>query len=141
MRAQRMRMEVIANNLANVDTTSASQEFVSGPDGQSFVRHVPYRRKEVIFQAGHLRKGDKVFGVTTPKIVDDTTDFRVEFDPTHPHARNVPGSDDFGKLYRPNVNPIVEMVDMIAASRAYEANLSAVETAKSMNSNALRILA
>lgn len=136
MRAQRLRMEAIANNLANVDVTSARQEVVTGADGERHLRHVPYRRREVVFEAG-----DRKFGVTTPRVVEDNTDFRVEFDPAHPHAVKVPGAEDWGRVYKPNVNPMVEMVDMIAASRAYEANLAAVETAKSMSASALRILA
>ena len=136
MRAQRLRMEVIANNLANVETTNAGQQVETGPDGQNFVRFTPYRRKEVVFQAG-----DGASGVAAPMVVDDASDFRIEFDPGHQHSVKNPGAADFGRVYFPNVNPIAEMVDMIAASRAYEANVTAVETFKSMMSNALRILA
>lgn len=138
MRAQRLRMETIANNLANVDTTSAFQEYVT-IDGETYVKHHPYRRKEVIFQAGGL-DGRQPWGVATPRVVDDPTDFRVEDDPSHPHRVQLPG-DDLNKVFKPNVNPIVEMVDMIAASRAYEANITAVETWKSMGQATLRILA
>ena len=75
-------------------------------------------------------------------MVDDPAAFRAEPNPSHPHA--VPeksGDPDAGMVYMPNVNPIIETVDMIAASRAYEANLSAVDTAKMLSANALRILA
>jgi flagellar basal-body rod protein FlgC len=135
MRAQRLRMETIANNLANVDTTDAGRQVEVGPNGERFIRFLPYRRKEVVFQAG------KSPGVSTPMVLEDTGDFRIEFDPSHPHSVKTPGAADWGKVYKPNVNPISEMVDMIAASRAYEANITAVETFKSMSAQTLRILA
>ena len=125
MRAQRLRMDLIAANLANVDTTSARVE--GG-------RHVPYRRKMAVLLEG-------AGGVPVARIVEDRSDFRAEIQPGHPHA--VPagtGEKDAGTVYFPNVNPMVEMVDMMAASRAYEANLTAVEVAKAMNQSALRIL-
>ena len=125
MRAQRARMDLIAANLANVDTTSARVE------GS---RHVPYRRRMAVLLEG-------AGGAPQPRVVEDRSDFRAEFQPGHPHA--VPmdsGEKDAGTVYFPNVNPMVEMVDMIAASRAYEANLTAVEVAKAMNQSALRIL-
>lgn len=139
MRAQRLRMQVIANNLANVDTTSAARETYQGPDGEFYTRHSPYRRKEVVFEAGRANRGE--LGVTTPRIVDDLTDFRRELEPGHEHAVKDPADANFGQVFRPNVNPIIEMVDMIAASRAYEANVTAVETYKAMAAQSLRILA
>ncbi len=135
MRAQRLRMEVIANNLANADTTDAGREIETASEGERYVRYTPYRRKEVLFQAG------PGFGVATAQVVDDLSDFRIELDPGHPNAVKNPEASDFGRVYYPNVNPIVEMVDMIAASRAYEANITAVETFKTMSANAMRILA
>lgn len=138
MRAQRLRMETIANNLANVDNTNAFEEYVTVED-QTYVRHHPYRRREVIFTPGGLN-GREPWGVSTPMVIDDPSAGRIEHDPTHPHAVGVPGQD-YGKVFFPNVNPIVEMVDMIAASRAYEANITAVETWKSMGQATLRILA
>ena len=125
MRAQRARMDVIAANLANVDTTSVKEEGI---------RHVPYRRRMALLFEG-------AGGVPVAKVVQDRSDFRAEFQPGHPHA--VPmasGEKDAGTVYFPNVNPMIEMVDMMAASRAYEANLTAVEVAKAMNQGALRIL-
>lgn len=141
MRAQRLRMDLIANNLANVDTTSASTETYSAPDGQTFVRHIPYRRKMAVFMQGIQDKRDKVFGVSAPRVVDDDSPFRPEQNPGHQHAVKDPGAKDYGMVYYPNVNPITEMVDMIAASRAYEANLTAVDTFKTMGQASLRILA
>lgn len=125
MRAQRLRMDVIATNLANAETTSASRE------GTDVVRHVPYRRKTVVFAEGP--------GGPVATVVEDPSPFRAEHQPDHPHA--VREGEDAGTVYFPNVHPIVETVEMMLAARAYEANLSAVDTAKAMNQAALRILA
>ena len=118
MRAQRARMDLIAANLANVDTTSARVE--GG-------RHVPFRRRMAMILEG---RG----GAPVVKIVEDPSEFRAERQPGHPHA----ATD--GTVLFPNVDPMVETVDMMSASRAYEANLTAVEVAKAMNQSALRIL-
>ncbi len=122
MRAQRLRMDVIALNLAHAETTSERT------DG---ARHVPYRRRAVVFSEGPAGP------VAT--IVEDPSPFRAEHRPEHPHA--VAEGEDAGTVYFPNVHPIVETVEMMRAARAYEANLSAVDTAKAMNQAALRILA
>jgi flagellar basal-body rod protein FlgC len=140
MRAQRLKMDLISNNLANVDTTSAGQRTETRPDGSVLVRHVPYRRKIALFRPGIPGQSEK-FGVSTPFVIDDDTDFRTEQNPNHPHSVKDDGADDFGRLYLPNVNPIVEMVDMISASRAYEANVTAIDVHKTMGSATLRILA
>jgi flagellar basal-body rod protein FlgC len=142
MRVQRLRMDLIANNLANVETTSARTEVRRTSDGGSVVRHVPYRRKLAVFMQGAPGGKDRVFGVSMPVVQEDSAPFRVEQQPGHPHA--VPadsGEPDAGMVYFPNVHPITETVDMIAASRAYEANLSAVDTYKGMSAASLRILA
>jgi flagellar basal-body rod protein FlgC len=122
MRAQRARMDVIAANLANGDTTSARTEVRDGE-----VRHVPFRRKLAVLLEGPG-------GLPVVKVVEDRSEFRSESRPGHPHASAA------GTVLFPNVDPMVEMVDMMAASRAYEANLTAVEVAKSMHQSALRIL-
>ncbi len=128
--AQRRRMEVIGENLANSETTRTA---AGGP----------YRRKAVLLQAtegvgfaaalanGAPREG----GVQVAGVVESSDPPRRVHRPDHPQA----GPDGFVSL--PNVNPIVEMVDMISASRAYEANLSAVDTFKTMNTATLRLLA
>ena len=142
MRAQRLRMDLISNNLANVDTTSSRRVTETAPDGSLWVRHQPYRRQMAVFMQGHVAKGDRVFGVSTPAVVQDGGPLRAEYEPGHPHA--VPalsGEADRGTVYYPNVNPMIEMVDMMAASRAYEANVSAIDAAKGMNSASMRILA
>ncbi len=134
MRAQRFRMDLIASNLANVDTTSVREETRHGADGRAYTVHVPYRRQLAVFSTA----GDG--SVRLAKVVEDASELRAEVQPGHPHA--VPaGEKDAGTVYYPNVNPMVEMVDLMAASRAYEANLTAVEVAKSMSLNTLRILA
>ncbi len=133
MRAQRLRMDLIANNMANAGTTSARRETMRTPDGQTFVRHIPYSRKTAVFMA--LPGG----GVAVPRVVDDPAPFPSEHDPDHPHA--VPAGPDAGLVFSPNVNSVIEMVDMMSASRAYEANISALDAMKSMQASALRILA
>ena len=122
MRAQRARMDVIAANLANGDTTSARTEVRDGE-----VRHVPFRRKLAVLVEG-------AGGLPALKVIEDRSEFRAEHQPGHPHASAA------GTVLFPNVDPMVEMVDMMAASRAYEANLTAAEVAKSMHQSALRIL-
>jgi flagellar basal-body rod protein FlgC len=142
MRAQRLRMDLIAANLANVETTSASQEVRRTADGQTVTRHVPYRRKMAVFMQAAAGGRGRLPGVPLAKVVEDAAPFRPEHQPGHPHA--VPaasGEKDAGTVYFPNVHPILETVDMISASRAYEANLSAVDMHKGMAAAALRILA
>lgn len=128
LRAQRARMTLIATNLANVETTSAREETVPGADGEPVVRHVPYRRQVAVLVQGPG-------GAPSVRVTEDASEFRVEHRPGHPHA--VPGE---GAVYYPNVNTLAETVDLISASRAYEANLTAMEVAKSMHQSALRIL-
>ncbi|HLY09716.1 MAG TPA: flagellar basal body rod protein FlgC [Planctomycetota bacterium] len=127
LRVQRGRMDVIATNLANVDTTSARSETLRSEDGTVTVRHIPYRRQvaTIVLGAG---------GLPSLRVADDDAAVRTESQPGHPHA----AAD--GTVAFPNVNPMVETVDLLAASRAYEANLTAVEVAKSMHQSALRIL-
>jgi len=121
MRAQRARMDLIAANLANVDTTSVRTE---RRDGE--LRHVPYRRRIATILEG-------AGGLPVVKVVEDPSAFRAEHQPGHPHAAG-------GTVLFPNVNPMVETLDMLEASRAYEANLTAAEVAKAMNQSTLRIL-
>ncbi len=118
MRAQRARMDLIAANLANVDTTSARTEAGN---------HVPFRRKLAVLVEG-------ANGLPSLRVVEDRSEFRAEHQPGHPHASAA------GTVLFPNVDPMVEMVEMMAASRAYEANLTAVDVAKAMHQSTLRIL-
>ena len=132
--AERLRMDVTAENLANAQSTR-------GADGQ------PYRRKEVVLrQAGfdgalNAAMGPSAVGSATPArgvevvaIAEDQTPNRQVYDPGHPDA------DAEGYVSMPNVDPVTEMVDLISASRAYEANVTALQTAKSMFSKTLDIL-
>ncbi len=120
--AQRFRIETISTNLANSETTRTEN---GGP----------YRRKVPVFQEV-LREiqGQKVNGgVQVKKIYEDPSEFRTVYDPTHPDA------DENGYVRLPNVNVIREMVDMINAQRAYEANATAINTTKAMITSALQI--
>jgi flagellar basal-body rod protein FlgC len=122
--AERVRMDVIAENLANARTTRT-------PEGG------PYRRKVVLFEP-LLREVDgekRAFGVQAlPVAQDDSTDFERVLDPGHPDA----GAD--GIVLYPNVNSVMEMADLITAMRAYEANLTAQENFTRMAERALDLL-
>lgn len=123
MTAERFRLNVISQNLANSDTTRTE-------DGG------PYRRKVVMFQeALNKSLGDKsdFAGVKIISIQDDLSPFRQVYDPTHPD------SNEEGYVEYPNVNVLREMVDMISAQRAYEMNSAVVSSAKSMYNAALGI--
>jgi flagellar basal-body rod protein FlgC len=137
--AERLRMDVTAENLANAQSTR-------GPDGQ------PYRRKEVVLQAtggattfqavldgaidGRAGGGraTTATGVQVAAIVEDETPGRRVYDPGHPDA------DAQGYVTLPNVDAVTEMVDLISASRAYEANVTAMQTAKMMFTKTLELL-
>lgn len=125
--AERLRMDTIASNIANASTTR-------GEDGK------PYVRKIAVFQENlneAIKKGDKVegnlLGVKAVGVVEDESELRRVYDPSHPDA------DEEGYVLMPNVNILNEMADMIAATRAYEANINAINNEKSMFSKALEI--
>jgi len=130
MTAQRLRMDVIANNLANVNTTRT-------PQGG------PYRRQVVVFESrtpgnGGFRDLLNAYtggeaGVRVKAIREDTSPFKRVYDAGNPDA------DQEGYVNLPNVNVVSEMVDMISATRAYEANVSVIEATKSMAMKALEI--
>lgn len=131
MTAERLRMDVIANNLANVNTTRT-------PAGG------PFRRQEVVLTPGTSSFGDALSaatgdttsslkGVQVAAIVPDQTPFKRVYEPGHPDA------DAQGYVSLPNVDTVTEMVDMMGASRAYEANVAAVDAVKSMAEKALQI--
>jgi flagellar basal-body rod protein FlgC len=134
--AERLRMDVTAENLANAQTTR-------GADGQ------PYRRKEVVLSevssggfGSQLAKavgagsaaGSQPGGVEVSAITQDATPGKLVYDPGHPDA------DAKGYVRMPNVDTVAEMVDLISASRAYEANVTAMNAAKQMFSKTLDIL-
>ncbi len=126
MTAQRLRLDVITQNLVNVDTTRTAE---GGP----------YRKQNVVFESipvqnsfGQVLK-QQTSGVRVAQIVEDQGDFPIVYNPTHPDA------DANGYVAMPNVNQVEEMTNMIGASRAYEANVTAFNTMKSMATKALEI--
>ncbi|MGG3279719.1 flagellar basal body rod protein FlgC [Paenibacillus solani] len=132
--AQRLRMDVISSNIANAETTRARIE-----NGQA----VPYRRKTVVFQPqqesfeGLLRaqmNGQTAGrGVKVAEIREDQAPLKQVYNPTHPDANTE------GYVLMPNVDITKEMVDMLAATRSYEANVTAINASKAMIMKALEI--
>lgn len=156
--AQRLRMDVISSNLANINSTKRA-------DGQAG----PYRRKVLVFSelltqhndpnktsketnttsrqesttnedgsftlnAGVTHTATEASGVQVSGVMDDTeTPLRRVYDPSHPDA------DKDGYVNLPNINPVTELVDMISASRAYEASVTAMQSSKAMDKSALEI--
>ena len=131
MTAQRFRTDIIAENIANVNTTSTE----SGG---------PYRRKIVTFQEKDVTPFSQYFshsknkaignGVKVTKVSEDfETDFIMEYDPANPDA------DENGYVSYPNVNTVTEMTNLIDATRSYEANATAFEASKNMALTALSI--
>jgi flagellar basal-body rod protein FlgC len=124
--AQRLRLNVLAENLANAETTRT-------PDGG------PYRRKLVVFGAepangfGAALDAAQTSSVQVLGIEESSEPLRTIHQPGHPDANAE------GYILLPNVHPLLEMVDLLAASRAYEANVTAVQAAKSMANKALEI--
>lgn len=119
LRAQQSRMRVIAENLANSNSTAQT------PGGD------PYRRQTPIFEPVKLSGAQ---GVTMAGVTPDQTAFRVEHNPGHPAA----DADGYVKL--PNVNSLVEALDMREAQRAYEANLNVIETSRAMEQRTIDLL-
>ena len=147
--AQRFRMEVISSNIANANTTRTSE---GGP----------YQRRDVVFKATDFNQtlNDKlasqnnllsyenplddpflqenanpaIMSVAVDKVVRDKSEFRYKYDPTHPDA------NEEGYVAYPNINPVIEMSNLIEATRAYQANVSAFQSAKSIAQNAIDLL-
>ncbi|MGE5415967.1 MAG: flagellar basal body rod protein FlgC [Acidobacteriota bacterium] len=128
--AQRLRMDVIANNLANANTTRSA-------------KGGPYRRQMVVFEAQSApgQSFDNILnekiknygGVRVNQITEDQGPFKQVYDPSNPDA------DKDGYVSYPNVNVVTEMVDMISATRSYEANVTAMNSIKNMAMKALDI--
>jgi flagellar basal-body rod protein FlgC len=121
LKAQSGRMRVIAENLANANSTAKT------PGGD------PYRRKIPTFQAEFDRALDAQV-VSLGRIAEDTADFSTRYDPNHPAANKT------GYVKMPNVNTLIETVDMREAQRSYEANLNVISSARRMVSRTLEIL-
>ena len=147
--AQRTRMNIISSNIANANTTRTA-------DGG------PYRRREVVFKEIsfddelnkaisdklHLLKDENYIDdplqkeyptpalstVVVDKIVRDDTPFRLQFDPENPDA------DENGYIKLPNINPVIEMADLIEATRAYQANVAAFQSTKSIAQSAIDMM-
>lgn len=132
--AQRLRMDVISSNIANAETTRT--QVVDG-------KAVPYRRKMVVLEPKQQTFGQALNtalgsagttqGVKVTEIREDSAPFKPVYNPTHPDA------DNEGYVYMPNVDILKEMVDMISATRSYEANVTALNASKAMITKALQI--
>lgn len=121
--AQRTRMEVIAANLANRDSIYDAQGNYS-----------PFRRRIAVFAPGDPETG-RSQGVHVRSILLDRSPLQPRYEPENPHA------DANGYVQYPNINPVMEQVSAIEATRAYEANVTAAEAAKQMIQTSLRLLA
>lgn len=133
--AQRLRLDVVASNMANVDSTRG--KFVNGV-------WEPYRRKLVVMEPnqnhfasylsramGHTEQPGN--GVKVSRIVEDQTPFKLVYQPEHPDA------NEEGYVQLPNIDPLKEMVDMMSATRSYEANVTTLNATKNMLMKALEI--
>ncbi|MCX7568511.1 flagellar basal body rod protein FlgC [Tumebacillus sp. DT12] len=135
--AQRLRLDVISNNIANANTTR-------GIDGQPFRRQIVSfgeRTAQPSFSnvlAQELGQAPGQ-GVRVTSIGRDQSPFKLVYDPNHPDAVKNPQDPMFGYVRMPNVNVATEMVDMISASRSYEASVTAINAAKSQAMKALEI--
>lgn len=147
--AQRFRMNIISSNIANSQTTRTAE---GGP----------YKRREVVFRAHNFNEtlnnqikksynllkysnpldeadaphnsDPSIMSVVVDKIVRDDDDFIMKFDPSHPDA------NEKGYVAYPNINPVIEMADLIEATRAYQANVSAFQSTKSIAQSAIDML-
>jgi flagellar basal-body rod protein FlgC len=147
--AQRFRMNVISSNIANANTTRTSE---GGP----------YQRREVVFRAQDFDKvlnsqisdnnnmlkyenplddsmsqenaNPAIMSVVVDKVVRDESGFKMKYDPSHPDANKD------GYVAYPNINPVIEMSDLIEATRAYQANVAAFQSAKTMAQSAIELL-
>ncbi|MDE1171493.1 MAG: flagellar basal body rod protein FlgC [Verrucomicrobium sp.] len=126
LQAERTRLEIVAGNIGNAQTTR-------GPDGKA------YQRKEVVFETVANQNGvpaapgQQIGGVKVAKIVDDPSPGQKLYMPGHPHA------DAQGFVTMPNVNVVDEMVDMMTASRSFEANLQVIKTGRDMVNRSIAI--
>lgn len=112
MTAQSQRLNVVASNLANAESTT-------GPDGK------PYHAKQVLFSTTSF-SGQPGQGVRVAAVVEDNAPLKAVYDPKHPMANKD------GYVMMPNVNPVDEMVNMISASRSYQNNVEVMNTSKSL---------
>ena len=132
--AERLRMDVISNNIANANTTRTER---GGAYHRRYVVFSPRERQPQSFEQTLMRavgvRQNTGEGVRAVAIAEDPMQGPLVYDPGHPDANAE------GYLERPNVNAVAEMVDLITASRAYEANVTAINAAKAMANQALEI--
>jgi flagellar basal-body rod protein FlgC len=133
MQAQRERLNVINSNIANANTTR-------GVDGK------PYQRQITVFEelvessskngnkSGELNSIDEFSKVKIKEVVSDNSDFIMKYEPSHPDANKD------GYVAYPNVNPVIEMVNMVEATRSYQANVKAYEAVKNIDDSTLELL-
>lgn len=147
--AQRFRMNVISSNIANANTTRTSE---GGP----------YQRREVVFKATDFDKAlneqmkeknnmleyenplddpflqkdanPAIMSVVVDKVVRDDSEFRLKYDPSHPDANSE------GYVSYPNINPVIEMADLIEATRAYQANVAAFQSSKNIANSSIDMM-
>lgn len=125
---ERLKMDTISTNIANANTTRTDE---GGP----------YRRKDVVFEESFLRERNKLTGrferrssgVKVTEVMEDDENFKSIYDPSHPDA------DEDGYVLTPNINMVDEMIDLLNAQRTYEANVTALNTSKSILKKALEI--
>lgn len=133
--AQRLRMDIVSSNMANVDTTRG--KYVDG-------EWIPYQRKMAVLEEKNgnfssflntaMGKSESAGqGVKVSKILKDETPFKMVYDPEHADA------NEEGYVAMPNVDPLREMVDLMSATRSYEANVTVFNASKSMMMKALEI--
>ncbi|WP_337019557.1 flagellar basal body rod protein FlgC [Oceanobacillus massiliensis] len=132
--AQRLRMDVVSSNIANAQSTRA----VLNENGE----YEPYRRKMVVMQSAdnsfksmlqNASAAPSASGVKVSEITEDEEPFKLTYNPDHPDA------NEAGYVEMPNVDPLQEMVDMMSATRSYEANVTTLNASKSMLMKALEI--
>ena len=121
MNVQSERLKVIAENIANADSLAKT------PGGQ------PYRRKIITFKS-ELDRANGVETVSVKRIQRDKSDFGTRYDPHHP------GANAEGYVLTPNVNPLIELMDLREAQKSYEANLNVIDTTRSMLQRTIQIL-
>ncbi len=131
--AQRTRINIISSNIANAQTTRT-------PGGG------PYRKKEVVFKAVNFNNSLKgamssanntnngIMGVEVSKIIRDDGPFKMKYEPSNPDANAK------GYVAYPNINPVIQMANLIEATRSYQANVAAFQSAKNMANSALTLL-
>ncbi|MCP3671674.1 MAG: flagellar basal body rod protein FlgC [Gammaproteobacteria bacterium] len=122
MSAQSLRLNLVASNMANVDAVSSSQEET-------------YRARQPVFKAmlNQLNPDDPAVGVRMQGVLESEAPLQMEYAPNHPMA------NDDGYIFRPNVNMVEEMANMISASRSYQSNVEVINAAKQLMSATLRM--